>query len=41
MTGGAGSIGSQLVRTLLDVNPGAMILADNREGALYDLKQEL
>ncbi|MGD0171487.1 MAG: SDR family NAD(P)-dependent oxidoreductase [Halobacteriota archaeon] len=41
MTGAAGSIGSQLVRTLLDANPRAVILTDNNEGALYDLEQDL
>lgn len=41
MTGGAGSIGSQLVRMLLDANPRAVILTDNNEGALYDLEQDL
>jgi len=41
MTSGAGSIGSQLVRTLLDSNPCAVILTDNNEGALYDLEQDL
>ncbi|MGZ4853303.1 MAG: polysaccharide biosynthesis protein [Halobacteriota archaeon] len=41
MTGAAGSIGSQLVRTLLDANPRAAILTDNNEGALCDLEQDL
>ncbi|MGZ4862587.1 MAG: polysaccharide biosynthesis protein [Halobacteriota archaeon] len=41
MTGAAGSIGSQLVRTLLDANPRAVILTDNNEGALCDLEQHL
>ena len=41
MTGAAGSIGSQLVRTLLDANTRAVILTDNNEGALYDLEQDL
>jgi FlaA1/EpsC-like NDP-sugar epimerase len=33
LTGAAGSIGSQLVRTLLDANPRGVILTDNNEGA--------
>jgi FlaA1/EpsC-like NDP-sugar epimerase len=41
MTSGAGSIGSQLVRTLLDSNPYVVILTDNNEGALCDLEQDL
>ncbi|MGD0327204.1 MAG: SDR family NAD(P)-dependent oxidoreductase [Halobacteriota archaeon] len=41
MTSGAGSIGSQLVRTLLDSNPCAVTLTDNNEGALHDLEQDL
>ena len=41
LTGAAGSIGSQLVRTLLDANPRGVILTDNNEGALYDLEQDL
>jgi FlaA1/EpsC-like NDP-sugar epimerase len=41
LTGGAGSVGTQLVRALLNVNPRALVLLDNNEGALYDLEQEL
>lgn len=41
MTGGAGSIGSHLVRTLLEADPHSVILIDNNEGALYDLEQDL
>jgi UDP-N-acetylglucosamine 4,6-dehydratase/5-epimerase len=41
ITGGAGSVGSQLVRNLLGANPRAVILLDNNEGALYDLEQDL
>ena len=41
LTGAAGSIGSQLVRTLLDANPRGVILTDNNEGALYALEQDL
>lgn len=41
MTGGAGSIGSHLVRTLLEADPRSVILIDNNEGALYDLEQDL
>jgi FlaA1/EpsC-like NDP-sugar epimerase len=41
LTGGAGSVGSQLVRTLLGVKPRALVLLDNNEGAMYDLEQDL
>jgi UDP-N-acetylglucosamine 4,6-dehydratase/5-epimerase len=41
ITGGAGSIGSQLVRALLKTEARAVILVDNDEGALYDLEQDL
>jgi len=41
LTGGAGSIGSQFVRALLNLNPRALVLLDNNEGALYDLEQNL
>lgn len=41
ITGGAGSIGSCLVRTLLEADPRSVILLDNNEGALYDLEQDL
>lgn len=41
LTGGAGSVGTQLVRALLNANPRALVLLDNNEGALYDLEQDL
>ena len=41
ITGGAGSVGSQLVRSLLECDPRAVILIDNSEGALYDLEHDL
>jgi UDP-N-acetylglucosamine 4,6-dehydratase/5-epimerase len=41
LTGGAGSVGPQLVRALLNFNPRAVVILDNNECALYDLEQEL
>jgi len=41
VTGGAGSIGSELVRTLLDMDPKAVRVLDNNETGLFDLEQEL
>jgi UDP-N-acetylglucosamine 4,6-dehydratase/5-epimerase len=41
VTGGAGSIGSELVRTLLDMDPKAIRVLDNNETGLFDLEQEL
>jgi UDP-N-acetylglucosamine 4,6-dehydratase len=41
VTGGAGSIGTALKRTLLKLNPHNVVLIDNNEGAIYDLEQEL
>jgi FlaA1/EpsC-like NDP-sugar epimerase len=41
VTGGAGSIGSELVRTLLDMGPKAIRVLDNNETGLFDLGQEL
>jgi len=41
LTGAAGSVGPELVRTLLKVNPRGIVLLDNNEGALYDLEQDL
>ena len=41
MTGGAGSVGTELVRTLLESNPRDLVLIDNNEGAVYDLEQDL
>ena len=41
VTGGAGSVGTELVRTLLEFNPRDLVLIDNNEGAVYDLEQDL
>ena len=41
VTGGAGSVGTELVRTLLEFKPRDLVLIDNNEGAVYDLEQDL
>ena len=41
VTGGAGSIGTALVRILLKFNPQNVVLIDNNEGAIFDLEQDL
>ena len=41
VTGGVGSIGSQLVRQLLSYNPKTLIILDNNETGLFDLHKEL
>ena len=41
VTGGAGSIGSELVRTLLNMGPKVVRVLDNNETGLFDLEQEL
>ena len=41
VTGGVGSIGSQLVKKILTLNPGIIRVFDNNETALFDLEQEL
>jgi len=41
VTGGVGSIGSQLVRQLLSFNPKFLILMDNNETALVDMQRDL
>ncbi len=41
ITGGAGSIGSELCRQISRYNPGKMIILDQAESALYDLELEL
>ena len=41
VTGAAGSIGSEIVKQLLDLKPKKVIILDQTESALYDLKQEL
>ena len=41
VTGAAGSIGSEIVRQLLKLQPKKVILLDQAESALYDLNQDL
>lgn len=41
ITGAAGSIGSELVRQVINFNPAELTLLDTAESALYDLEQEL
>lgn len=41
VTGGTGSIGSELVRRLLDFDPKVIRIFSNDENALFDLEQEL
>ena len=41
VTGAAGSIGSEIVRQLLNLQPKKVILLDQAESALYDLNQDL
>lgn len=41
VTGGAGSIGSELVRQIATYNYNSLIIIDQAESALYDLQQEL
>ena len=41
VTGGAGSIGSELVRQICSYNYKSLIVIDQAESALYDLQQEL
>ena len=41
VTGGVGSIGSQLVRKLLTLDPEIIRVFDNNETGLFDLEQEL
>lgn len=41
VTGGAGSIGSELVRQICKYNYRTLIVIDQAESALYDLQQEL
>lgn len=41
VTGGAGSIGSELVRQICRYNYNQLIIIDQAESALYDLQQEL
>ncbi len=41
ITGAAGSIGSELVRQVLQYNPDSLILIDQAESPLYELEREL
>ncbi len=41
ITGAAGSIGSEIVRQLLNFNPGKLVLVDIAESPLYELELEL
>jgi len=41
VTGGAGSIGSELCRQILSFNPHLLLIVDNNESGLYDLTQDL
>lgn len=41
ITGGGGSIGSELVRQLAPMNPSELILLDIYENGVYDVQQEL
>jgi len=41
VTGGAGSIGSELVRQIINYEPESLWIFDQAESALYDLQQEL
>tara|TARA_Y100000768_G_scaffold363293_1_gene322818 strand:- start:4316 stop:6148 length:1833 start_codon:yes stop_codon:yes gene_type:complete len=41
VTGAAGSIGSEIVRQLLNFNPKEIILFDNNENSLFNIRKEL
>ena len=41
VTGAAGSIGSEIVRQLLNFSPKEIILFDNNENSLFNIKKEL
>ncbi len=41
VTGGAGSIGSEIVRQSLNYSPALIVIVDNAESPIFDLKQEL
>ena len=40
VTGGTGSIGSEIVKKLLELNPKAVRVLDNNETSLFELEQE-
>lgn len=41
ITGGCGSIGSEIVRQLLNININNLVVYDNRECGIFDLKNEI
>ncbi|MBM3435782.1 MAG: polysaccharide biosynthesis protein [Bacteroidetes bacterium] len=41
ISGASGSIGSELVRQMMNFNPGKLILIDQAESAMFDLETEL
>jgi len=41
VTGSAGSIGSEIIRQILNFQPGQLILVDQAESALFDLQNEI
>lgn len=41
VTGGGGSIGSELCRQIIKYNPKTLVIVDNYENNLYDIEQEL
>jgi FlaA1/EpsC-like NDP-sugar epimerase len=41
VTGGVGSIGSEIIRSVLEYNPEAVRVLDSNETGLFDLEQEL
>lgn len=41
ITGAAGSIGSELVRQVMNFQPGCMVLIDQAESSLFDLQSEI
>ncbi len=41
VTGGTGSIGSEIVREILELKPKAVRVLDNNETGLFELEQEL
>lgn len=41
VTGGAGSIGSEIVRQLVYLNPQSIVIVDQAESAVYDIQNEI